>query len=560
LLIRLGEAQERLRGRLFERDSHPLWKARELRETEQPISMQLQRSVDREWTSTWGFLSAKKPRFLGLLILYALGLWVAFKLKGYVSQGPRQGVPEEASKVFARPFSLALLVAMLGMAGHASLAPSGIAFVIYLLCLILALRVLAPLTDPGLRPLLYTLAAFNVLEGLRELMPLPPVLKRELAVLGVLLALVIFAWFARPSRLRRLGISRRALRVLVVWIRVGIFLLAVSLVANISGFVFLSHVLSVATLLGGFVAVVLYSLARILALILTTVLHSEWARFLTEERRQALQRWGWRVLVLGASLLWLRSQLYLFTIYDRVIGVLSSALQYPIGSERIHFTLAGVLSFFLILLLGYALTRAITLVLEKVILSRLPLQYGLPYAVSKVTYYLLLVLVVMAALVDAGVELNKFTVIIGAVGVGLGFGLQNIVNNFVSGLILLFERPIRVGDTVDVSGVVGTVTRIGARSSTVQTFQDAEVIVPNSSLISNQVINWTLSSQRRRAEVPVGVAYGTDPERVLNLLVEVAESHTGVLQAPKLMAFFLGFGESALNFELRFYAQQDTWF
>jgi small-conductance mechanosensitive channel len=199
--------------------------------------------------------------------------------------------------------------------------------------------------------------------------------------------------------------------------------------------------------------------------------------------------------------------------------------------------------------------------LKKVILPKLPLQRGLPYAISTVTYYVLLVLVALAALSGAGIELNKFTVLTGALGVGLGFGLQNIVNNFVSGLILLFERPIHVGDTVDVGGLVGIVRRIGARSSTVVTLQGAEVIVPNSNLLSNQVINWTLSSQWRRVDVPVRVAYGTDPERVIKLLVSVAESYPGVLLERPPMAFFMGFGESSLNFELRFWsAWQDTWF
>jgi small-conductance mechanosensitive channel len=173
----------------------------------------------------------------------------------------------------------------------------------------------------------------------------------------------------------------------------------------------------------------------------------------------------------------------------------------------------------------------------------------------------LLLLVAVVTLAEAGVELNKFTVLTGAIGVGLGFGLQNVVNNFVSGLILLFERPIHLGDTLEIGGMVGTVRRIGARSSTILTFQGAEVIVPNSNLISNQMINWTLTSQWRRVDVRVPVAYGTEPERVLKLLVEVAESNPEVLRERPPAAFFLGCGESALNFELRFWsAHQDAWF
>ena len=179
----------------------------------------------------------------------------------------------------------------------------------------------------------------------------------------------------------------------------------------------------------------------------------------------------------------------------------------------------------------------------------------MPYAASKVTYYILSVFVLLAAVTAAGVDLNKFTIITGALGVGVGFGLQDIVKNFASGLILLFERPIRVDDVIELTGMVGTVRRIGARSSTIVTFQGAEVIVPNSNLVSTQVINWTLSSQQRRIEISVGVAYGTDPERVLQLLVAEAAAHENVMTNPAPVAFFIGFGDSALNFELRFWSE-----
>ncbi len=327
---------------------------------------------------------------------------------------------------------------------------------------------------------------------------------------------------------------------MVVGFRVGVFLLAASLAANIFGYVALSLVLRRGALIGAFIAAAFYSTARILSLILIIALRSDRGRSLTQGHRETVERWGERILALAALLMWLRSQLYLFTIYDTVVGAITEVLQFPLGSGPEPFKLGDALSIFLILVLGFALAKFVTFVLEKSVLLRLPLQQGLPYAISKVTYYILLLMVLLAAL-NKGVDMSKFTVVTGAIGVGLGFGLQNIVNNFVSGLILLFERPIRVGDTVDIGGMVGTVKRIGARSSTVQTFQEAEVIVPNSNLISNQVINWTLSSSWRRVEVPVSVAYGTDPERVLKLLVEVAKSNPGVMINPEPMAFFLRF-------------------
>ena len=559
VLTRLGEAQERLRGNLFERDNYPLWESRELRKTDQSMSMLFHRPIDRELRST-GYLRAKKGRMFAIFCLFVLGLVAAFRLKRYVRDGAQSGISPEAAEIFTRPFSIALLLAMLGIVGQLATVPGEIAFVVYLFCLILTLRLLPPLLEPGLRPFLYTLAAFNLLEGIRVLVPFQPVLKREISVITVLSAIVIFVWLARPSQRRQLEMSGRSRIPLRVGFRVGVFLLAAALAANIFGYVSLSLVLRRGTLIGAFIAAAFYSTARILSLILIVTLRSDRGRALTGEHRETIERWGERILAFVALLMWLRSELYLFTIYDSVMGGIAEVLQFPLGSGPDPFKLGDALSIFLILVFGFALAKFVTFILEQSVLRRLPLQQGLPYAISKVTYYILLLMVFLAAL-DKGVNLSKFTVVTGAIGVGLGFGLQNIVNNFVSGLILLFERPIRVGDTVDIGGLVGTVRRIGARSSTVQTFQEAEVIVPNSNLISNQVINWTLSSSWRRVEVPVGVAYGTDPERVLKLLVEVAKSNPGVMINPEPVAFFLGFGDSALNFELRFWsARLEKWF
>ena len=278
-------------------------------------------------------------------------------------------------------------------------------------------------------------------------------------------------------------------------------------------------------------------------------------------QRWQAENWGCRIFIVVAVLLWLRLQMFLFAMSDNMSTYTTDLLDYSIGIGKIEFTIGNLISVFIILVGGYLLANAGTMLLKYVLTSRLALQRGLPYAISKMMYYVLMLLVLFAAITQAGVELNKFTVITGALGVGVGFGLQNIVNNFASGLILLFERPIRVEDTVEVGGLVGTVKRIGGRSSTIQTFQGAEVIVPNSNLLSNQVINWTLSSPWRRVDIPVGVAYGNDPKEIIKLLVSVADKYSGVMHEPAPNAFFLGFGESALNFELRFWsARQDTWF
>jgi potassium efflux system protein len=178
-----------------------------------------------------------------------------------------------------------------------------------------------------------------------------------------------------------------------------------------------------------------------------------------------------------------------------------------------------------------------------------------PYAMSGLVRYTLIFLGLLVGLSAAGVELSKLTVIVGGLGVGIGFGLQNVVNNFVSGLILLFERPIQVGDSVQLPDVWGSVKRIGIRASVIRTFDGAEVIVPNGMLISEKVTNWTLSDKRRRIEVDVGVVYGTPAQRVIDLLLGVAKANPKVIANPEPRAYFVGFGDSALDFKLRAWSE-----
>jgi small-conductance mechanosensitive channel len=198
------------------------------------------------------------------------------------------------------------------------------------------------------------------------------------------------------------------------------------------------------------------------------------------------------------------------------------------------------------------LARFIRFVLGDEVLPRMILPRGVPAAISFTAYYLILVFGFMLALSAAGIEWSRFAILAGALGIGIGFGLQNLVNNFVSGLILIFERPIKLGDTIEFSSLRGQVLRIGIRSSTIRTWEGAEVIVPNGNLISSEVINWTLSDRKRRLKVSVGVAYGTDPNLVLGILMTVAKDHKDVLDDPEPMATFKGFGESSLDFELRY--------
>lgn len=559
MLRKLEEAHERLRGRVFERDGNPLWRDRQLRFPDQPASELILLSVRRGFAGTRDFLLARKALAIGAGATYIVALLMALRLKKYVATAGKREEVVPGLRVFVRPFSVALLVTLLTTIGLTASAPTGVSFVVSLFYLVPVVRLLPLLTGPGMRKVVYTACVFYAFEWAHLVLQFGAVFKRELFVVIVVLAVIIFAWLTRPSVLRMESRSRWR-RLLLAGIRIGLFLLASSVLLNILGYLSLSQILGVGTLFSAFIFALLYTMVRVLGLALAIILDSAWFQALPDGNSEVIERWAQRLLVLGAALLWINVDLYLFTVRGTVVDALKGVFEYPIGYGKTHITLGGTLSIVVFLVLGYGIANIASFIFGKVLLPRASLKGGMAYAISRVTYYVLLAALFFAALANAGLELNKFTVVTGALGVGLGFGLQNIVNNFASGLIVLFERPIRVGDTVEISGILGTVRRIGARSSTVLTAQGAEVIFPNSNLLSNQVTNWTLTSTRRRVEIHVGVSYSTDPEVVVGLLTEVARGNSRVLSFPQPQTSFLGFGENSLNFELTFWAPQAIWF
>ncbi len=175
---------------------------------------------------------------------------------------------------------------------------------------------------------------------------------------------------------------------------------------------------------------------------------------------------------------------------------------------------------------------------------------GLRYAIRRIIYYVLMVLGMMAVLQTLGIQMGSLTVLVGALGVGIGFGMQNIVNNFVSGLILLFERPIKVGDWIDLEGTSGKVTDIGARSTKVVTADNITVILPNGDCLSQKLINWSYNASGVRFRIPISVAYGSDMGLVKKVLLELGSKHPKVLDNPGPKVLFKEFGDSSLNLEL----------
>jgi len=240
------------------------------------------------------------------------------------------------------------------------------------------------------------------------------------------------------------------------------------------------------------------------------------------------------------------------SLLEKIKAILNTRLL-PLGETQI--TLWTLIQFLVLLLLLFYLAGKLRKLLVERVLVRTKLDVGARQAVGSITRYVLLFIGLLIILQTVGINLTTLNVIAGAVGIGVGFGLQNIASNFISGLIILFERPIKIGDRIVVGDVEGDVIEIGARSTTVVTNNRIAIIVPNSMFISEPVINWKYTDPRVRFEIPVGVAYGSDVRLVERLLLEVAKENEDVLKDPPPDVCFREFGESSLNFVLRVWNQ-----
>ena len=240
-----------------------------------------------------------------------------------------------------------------------------------------------------------------------------------------------------------------------------------------------------------------------------------------------------------------------------VSRVMLSILTFPVSIGGITISLLGIIYSLLILLITHVLTRFWKRVLTERILINSALEQGVQVSIGTISSYLIWLFGILWALNALGIGTTSIAVAFGALGIGIGFGLQSIFNNFLSGLILLFERPIEVGDVLEVSGNWGIVEKINVRSTVIRTYDNSALIIPNSDIISNQLTNWTFKDVRVRRTIQVGVAYGSDARLVEQCLYEIAEKHARVMTEPAPMVLFSDFGNHALIFKLRVWTLLD---
>jgi potassium efflux system protein len=457
--------------------------------------------------------------------------------------------------VFERPYAAALTGALLFASGPFMPTPHMVRNLFAVLALFPMIRLIRPVVPPPMIPLLLTLGTLFALDTVRQAFAGAPLIGETILVLEALAGIAVLGWFLRRESRRRIPAAEGAparIRALEAGVLLLLVLLAAGLTAAALGYLRLARFISPGILAGGVQALTVFAIYQVAKGAVAFALRVWPLRLLqmVGHHRSSIEKRFYRWLVWLAVLIWVIRYLNYVGLLEPVLssgeGILATKLQ----RGSINTSVEDILAFFLALWVSYLLSAFLRFMLQEDVYPRIGVPKGVSYAASSLLHYVLITLGFIVGIGMLGVDLTKVTVLAGALGVGIGFGLQGVVNNFVSGLILLFERPVHVGDTVEIGDMMCEIRRIGIRASRVRTWRGADIIVPNSQLTSEKLTNWTLGDRLRRIDLPVGINYSSPPQEVIKVLTAVALAHPQVLKEPAPQVQFVGYGDSSLNFEL----------
>jgi small-conductance mechanosensitive channel len=558
---RVLAARLKLTANLLVRQEVPLWRASLTAQAFQSEIEEVDAGLKELWEEVVVHVGRRPGRVIAHGFVAMLLGWCFVRARAVVRRRARaaaesasaEGAPAEE---LPWPWAAGLLVALLLTPFFQPERPAGVQAIIVPTSLVVWFPVLGAMLPPVLRRTLPSLAVLVMIDIARLALSGFDLLAQTLLVVETVLGLVGVLWLRRPARLAQVpALLGRSFwfRFLDLWLRLVLLLLFVGLPAAVLGFVNLADRVVTLAIYGSYLGSVLFATVRVLEVVSTAVVDSGRLGALRglRSQRARVRSAARRGLRAFGMLLWIYLMLVSGQLWDPFYSAAAGWLSADVGYGSFTISLGGVIAFGLTLWISWLLARFVAFTLEEEVFSRARMPPGVPYAITNFSRYTILVVGFLAALAVLGFSFDRVSLILGALGVGIGFGLQNVVNNFVSGAILLFERPLRVGDRIQLDNVLGLITHIGIRASHVRTFDGADVIVPNGDLLAARVVNWTLSDQKRSVIVPVGVAYGTPPRRVLEILESLARDHPEVLAEPAPEALFMGFGDSSLNFELR---------
>ena len=492
------------------------------------------------------------------LLLFVTFAFILFWLRSRVrtTQAESNYDLHNAREVFELPLAMALLITASFTTPLQWLGTSSVSFIVIVLFGVAILAIIRRFLIPATAPLVWGLMIIAIFDRVAlDLLDSSPTLEHIVFLIETIAALGFLLLYLRLQRKTETSPTAPLapfLPLLNSAMRLAAVVLAVAIFSDLIGWSDLARVLRTGILSGGYASIAVYVLLLVFESLVTFALlfrPLSLLRIVSRNRqliRQRIERWL-KILAIGLwTVLVLRPLGLLDLMLDSITRVFSATTS--IGALSV--SMGDIMAFVLITWFSFLLARFVNFVLREDVFTRVRTGRGVPQAIAGLVRYSLIFIGFFIALAAAGIELTKLSIIAGGLGVGIGFGLQNVVNNFVSGLILLFERPIGVGDIIELPEIWGEMKRIGIRASVIRKFDGSEVIVPNGMLVSDKVVNWTLSDKHRRLELDIGVEYGTPAQHVIDLLIKVAESNPNVISEPPPRAFFMNFGDSALEFRL----------
>ena len=558
-LARIDDARGEAFARMLQPQEPPLWRtATDPGATlwnEGAFASDLSSKLEAVGTYVESYRGRLVLSLLVILLLVGLLRWAGRRLAAVAAAGDAPTV------AFRAPIASALLVGLLLTVPLRPSPPYEFQQSLLVVLLAASMFVFRPIVSPRMRVALYVACATYVLSVLVQLLEPAPRVEQLLLVLEMSVLAALLVWALRhlgATPAADAGFLHTVMRALAV-----VFATCAGLAALVAalGYLDLADLLGVGLLLALLLSVGLLAVRVALDDVLRIALaHGPVARLRTVQRHRAAIDRGLRATIDVAILgIWAWLVLGRFQVREPSLAFVDGLLGTTLRAGGLALPVGQVLAFAIVLIVVFVGTRAVVVLLEEDVFSRMTLPRGVPYALSTLTRYVLLLTGFLLALGALGLDLTRITVLVSALGLGIGFGLQQIMNNFMSGLILLFERPVQVGDSIQMDGLSGDVLRIGIRSSTLRTSQGAEVIVPNSKMIEENVTNWTLSDRRRRCDLDLGVAADDDVERVMQTLVEVARRHPRVAAAPGPEALLVRLGRNANHYQLRFWTDSSGW-
>ncbi|MBU2156404.1 MAG: mechanosensitive ion channel, partial [Gammaproteobacteria bacterium] len=491
-------------ARLFSRDALPLWQALHVPDDQQADADSVVPGLDIEarFADAYSAVNTIKVRTMQalLVLLLLVLLWLARQQR----LAPHASRDDDSQRVAARPLSAWLLLAVMAVQVFESDAPMMALEVLTLLAVAPALRMLPQRAHELLGSWPLMAAGLYLADRLGALLwggeDFYRVFQLGLTVVALLLTLWLLRQILRRAE-RSAGWARSMVRG-IFWLGGG--LLVASLLANLAGAVLLTQTLTSGVIDSGYIGLLLYASMTVVNALLRMLMELPAVQrvWLFRRHGQALLSWLRRALLLAAAVSWLLYSMDRFRVLLPVQAFVSQVLGYDVEVGELSISLGDVLVFALSVLITIAAARATKLILREQLRGHSRLPRGVGNSIASLTYYALLLLGFLLALSAAGFKVSQLTLLFGALGVGIGFGLQGLVSNFVSGLVLMFERPIQPGDVIEINGASGSVREIGLRATKIRTFDGADIVVPNGTLVANNLTNWTLQDRNRRIEVP----------------------------------------------------------